>query len=491
MKNIVSYILLFTLVFANSGCNDFLTVYPNDNLIKEEFWKSKAQLQQAVIGCYRSMIEDGSMVKIIQFGEIRADNLTGTNASPTSDQTRFLNCNLNSGLSLVKWSEFYKTINNCNTVIDNADKALQDPTLSQEELNAFKAEAKGIRALMYFYLVRSYQEVPLVLKSSDDDSHSYSVAKSSEEEVLNQVIKDLKEAKQSIMSDYGSLTMNKGRLTRVAIRAILADVYLWKLDYQSCNAECDTILNENSTLALVEGDYMYNEVYNQGNSAESIFELQFDNSGKLNSNIYTIFGRGSAQKGNFMANAVKIGTLFTENPADIRLKYAFQSGGINYIVKYVASSVSSTNTVTYHSSSDAVNWMLYSLADVYLMKAEAMIELDKTATELIPYINKTYVRSNPGTGELDANNYTGKPALRELLRAERNREFLFQGKRWFDLIRYARIDQNPQSIVMIVADNTGSAEAYKLSNPNSWFLPVPLADITSSLGVLKQNPFYE
>lgn len=508
-KHILKIVLFSILLFIGNSCTDYLTVYPENSLTKDEFWKTRIQVQQAVAGCYRAMIQTGVMERLIQFGEIRSDNVIGLGGGPTSDQTRFLNCEITSSLSLVKWVDIYRVINNCNTVLKNADFALVDPTLTKEELNSFKAEAKGIRALMYFFLVRSYRDVPLVLDPSEDDSKSYAVPKVSEDVILTQIISDLIDSKKSVMDSYNNLLWDKGRLTKTSVRALLADVYLWQgalsaskdesdkshASYAASKAECDTLLlNKSPQIMLVDGKYLLSEVFYQGNSAESLFELQFEDKGQWNPMIFITYGSKNSPTGNVLAYASKLQTLF--DATDVRFKDAYETvASANYIFKYVGAyrTVDNDNVSTYHyrSTSDAVDWIMYRLADVYLMKAEAMIELDSTATEIVPYINMTYARANESAEGLSSNLYGSKSQMRNLLRLERQREFLFEGKRWFDLIRYARTDKSVGLLANEVSEKIGSEGAYKLMNPDSWFLPVPYDDIKTSFGALVQNPFYE
>jgi len=81
---------------------------------------------------------------------------------------------------------------------------------------------------MYFYLVRTFDQVPLKLKSTSSDKDIVSLAKSSQDEVLTQALKDLSEAETFAVTDYGDRASNKGRITKATINAIQADIYLWQ-----------------------------------------------------------------------------------------------------------------------------------------------------------------------------------------------------------------------------------------------------------------------
>jgi starch-binding outer membrane protein, SusD/RagB family len=305
------------------------------------------------------------------------------------------------------------------------------------------------------------------------------------------------------------LVWDKGRFTKTSVRALLADVYLWQgalsaskdetdkshASYAACKAECDTLLlTKSPQIMMVDGKYLLSEVFYQGNSAESLLELQFEDKGQLNTKLFDFYGSKTSPTGNVLAYASKLQTLF--DATDVRFKDAYETAAsANYIFKYVGAyrTVDNDNVSTYHYRpvTDAVNWIMYRLPDVYLMKAEAMIELDSTATNVVPYINMTYARANEGAEGLSSTLYGSKAQMRSLLRLERQREFLFEGKRWFDLIRYARTDKSVGTLVNEVSEKIGTEGAYKLMNPDAWFLPVPYDDIKTSFGTLVQNPFYE
>ena len=90
------------------------------------------------------------------------------------------------------WADFYNVINLCNTILHYAPGAqAKDGNYSVDELRTHEAEAKSIRALCYFYLIRTFKKVPLVLQATIGDDVDFKVRASSEQEVLEQIIADL------------------------------------------------------------------------------------------------------------------------------------------------------------------------------------------------------------------------------------------------------------------------------------------------------------
>ena len=170
-----------------------------------------------------------------------------------------------------------------------------------------------------------------------------------------------------------------------------------------------------------------------------------------------------------------------------------------FAAKYVKSSVSvtansnSNRTLSFISSSMitmssvvAFNWIFYRLTDVMLMQAEALIELDpseenlRKAFSLIYAVNRrsimvpsTASTSVVTTNELKFTDNNNQDAMRELCKAERRRELMFEGKRWFDMLRYyrrsGRLDQIPQK-----------AMAEKITNPEKLYWPYYYLDLRNN-----------
>src|SRR5206468_1109860 len=109
-------------------------------------------------------------------------------------------------------------INYCNTVLDHAPDVLgRDQTFTQDALNKSLAEAKALRALMYFYLVRSFGDVPLKLHATSSDEDITPIAKTPKDSVLAQIVQDLNEAEPYAVLSYGDQASDKGRITKYTI----------------------------------------------------------------------------------------------------------------------------------------------------------------------------------------------------------------------------------------------------------------------------------
>ena len=144
------------------------------------------------------------------------------------------------------------------------------------------------------------------------------------------------------------------------------------------------------------------------------------------------------------------------------------------------------------------NWVIYRLSDVMLIKAEALVEMasDEDITSLqeaFAIVNAINKRSNcdKEKKDLDWNAYSSKSLMRALVLEERQRELMFEGKRWYDLVRRARRDSTTDYLVGVVArkGSSGSAISSKLSRMDAIFWPYHIDELKVNR-YLKQNPAF-
>ncbi|MDP4278028.1 MAG: RagB/SusD family nutrient uptake outer membrane protein, partial [Bacteroidota bacterium] len=142
-------------VLLLSGCSDWLTVEPEDGVTKDNYWTTKEEVYSALMGCYSAMIEDGMPEKMFLWGELRGETIMPTTNTPTNIQS-VMDGDIVSTNSVTAWKQFYKVINQCNTLIEYASLARKsDESFTSDMLVQYQAEAVAIRSLMYFYLVRT------------------------------------------------------------------------------------------------------------------------------------------------------------------------------------------------------------------------------------------------------------------------------------------------------------------------------------------------
>ena len=180
LKKTFFKIMMVMMLVPFASCKKWLDLQPQDGLTGAEYWKTKEQVQAAVMGCYASLLgsQTGSRSNAESFflwGELRGDMISGTLAT-TNEQIDVINVNILPTNSIANWRGIYETINYCNTVIDLAPGVLAvDATFTQDALNKAVAEAKALRGMMYFYLVRTFDQVPLKLNATKSDKDIVSI----------------------------------------------------------------------------------------------------------------------------------------------------------------------------------------------------------------------------------------------------------------------------------------------------------------------------
>lgn len=579
--NIYKTLLVSACAFITLGttsCDDFLTIYPSNEITEEQFWEDRTDLESGIRGCWKQFISQDIMERMVVWGECRSDNFDLMTES-WDDMKDLMNANLLETNSLFNWSAFYKTINFCNKVLQYGPLVVErDKSFTSEDWKPVEAEMKALRALNYFYLVRTFREIPFEFNpiGSEHDVKEHSGRQFMAEVVLDSIINDVEAVKDNGMRQYTNELDNKGRFTRESIYTLLADMYLWRAaknaspdsvakygsksqeDYQKVIEYCDAVLdmymerydrdnpmgggtssenNENpyhlirmnangGTQDVV--DDVYDEIFVQKNSRESILELQFDGSTNSNTCLYnyrdnnnglyrhrdnnTGLLQASAPCQTVTRNIDNTSGLFSQS--DIRrwqsLVYTEAGQRVYSIGKYTYQSIThdnlednseGTENAFISTGSFNSNWIIYRLSDVLLMKAEAITRLDAPTTEQLQdafnCVTMILYRSNPSVttdrDKLSFTDYQEPSQLFDLVMRERRREFFGEGKRWFDLVRMAEHDGTTTNMLTLLltkyATNTNAVRA-KLASMNSLYSPVYENELKVNPN-LHQNPAWE
>lgn len=555
MKKIKSYILVAMVGLTVTSCKDFLTLMPLNEVVLENFWKDESDVKSVLMGAYAALETSDCITRMSAWGEMRSDNIIpGTDNSNSSDDEliQFINENFNSKNAHTTYLCFYKVINYANTVLHFAPEVkAKDPNFHGGELAAVEAEAIAIRSLCYWYMIRAFRDVPYVTKPSIDDTEDFFIGQTKFEDILESLINDLERVKPYAQTHYSAKLddqENTARFTSVSIDAMLADMYLWKGDWKKCIDCCEEITSKkitdykkikaekglDCTIDLMLDKYplisetvgkdvcgnAYNEIFGNGKSFETLFELPFDRN-RSNPFVSDYYNSQSSSVGRLKAsskiNRGESGTLFF-NKHDIRYyQNIIESGSDKGIAKYVYSSMKynmkdgsaqeGVGTRRQGSSSEP-NWIVYRYTDVLLMEAEAYVmwaketvntdsvnSFLKSAFDLVDAVNRRalcYPRY--AATLLDFTKYNTVSEMEELVFDERRRELMFEGKRWFDLVRRAMREGNADYVSQKVAGkNTSGANSnaitIKFKNLNGLFLPINYDEIKIN-DKLVQNPVY-
>lgn len=478
MKSKVIITLIATLSFT--GCKEkFLDLAPISSASTATFFKTQADMITAINGAYATLQAGGQYGNYYILGEIPSDNTTPVLSGSVTDQDEFdkFYIRTTNPVLLARWNDGYRGIYRTNTVIDRIGAVAMNETLKAR----ITGEAKFLRALMYFNLVRVFGDVPLVLKEIADPSEGYDYGRTPASEVYAQIIKDLSEAQQALPDSYSGSDM--GRATRGAAKSLLGKVYLTNKQY----AEAAAVLKEVIDSGIYDLLPTYATVFNPANknSKESIFDVQYkkglvprEGSGFGNSFAPENSGNAVVQFGGGGNNRPTPDMEQAYEPGDLRKNISMATSYTNaqgnkvdyyFVKKYLDAPVVSGD------SDD--NWPVLRYADVLLMYAEALNESGKTS-EALPFVNR--IRKRAGLNDLTI---SSQGDMRMAIEQERRVELAFEGHRWFDLLRTGRALPVLQAKAAAIGIKTNLTA-------NNLIWPIPQSQIDINPSKIKQNPGY-
>ena len=502
--NYIYQILLVAFIFGLTSCDDWFDIRPQSETILEDYWRDESDVKSAVASCYRGMIEGGFVDRLLVWGEVRSDNvIAGPKIGDSADMGRILSLMLNTTNSYTSWFDFYRVINYCNTIILYAEDAWKrDPNFSEGQLRSYIAEVKGIRALCYFTLIRAFRDIPFSTEPIFDDSHSFELAQDDPDSVIKFLIQDLKGVEDTAPSGFDKVEYDQGRITRKAILALIADMALWVSDYETCIEYCDKILAEaGSRLRLEPSSTYYRNLFGLSTSSEIIFNLQFTTF--PNDPVRSAY-QEKLSSFDFMKSGL-FGVTDAKDLKDLRGMDFFRpiadASGVFPIVKYVgvrtARPGSTSISTNDYSLNSCYSWIFYRLADVYLMRAEALVERNSgnDLQEAFDMVSITFKRANPELvdGTFAFSSYESQGAMRNLVFDERQREFLFEGKRYFDLLRRMKREGSTTNITNYLLPKYGNLNdgtvLGKIGDKDALYMPINEDEMKVNT-LLIQNPFY-
>jgi len=482
LKKIVSPFIAIYMIISLNSCDDWLEILPPDGLVKDEYWQSKEDVQAVLMAAYRSF--SAMSYRLFYYGELRAD-MIGEGSLMRSNYRTIFEGNIYPDNWLCQWSEFYRIINYCNTVLKYAPRVKEiDATFSNYQFEAYKSEAIFLRSLAYFYLVCIYKEVPLVLSASDTDGQDFFPAKTDGEVILDTLKNDLKSIINTTPREYDNNDRTRGRATQGAVYALLADIALWNFEYEECLDYISNIENNDLYKLVPGGDWF--TIFSKGNTLESIFELQFDEKLGQSNFIYNETRYDYVNAGDY---ALRL--LTPEISKEIIRGNGSLRPGDKMIWKYVGSAPDRLS-MRPNDESGSANWIIYRLADIKLMKAEALSQLGRFEEALI-IVNEIRERAfvQPYTDVTQTYH-----AFEDLIIEERARELAFEGKRWYDLMRLGRrnnYERKDKLIEIIIKDLPATQKrilASKLTDPYGWYYPILQSEIENNPNLV-QNPYYQ
>lgn len=465
MKSVYSYLIIAVIGFTAimSSCKKFLVVdNPIDQLTTNVVFKDSTSASSAVSGFYTGIM--GSLTgflngRITINAGLSSDEIIQATAGSSPNQFETNNILTTNPDNLSGWTDAYKYLYHCNSVIENLQKS---STLSSSLKARLTAEMKGMRAMLFFYLVNLYGDVPLAITT--DYRINSVMPRTGTSLVLGQILADLKEA-QAYYNNVNAANDNS-RMNKWAVAALLSRFYLYQKDWANASAQASTVISSGQfSLPALQGVF-------KNNSREIILQFMPQINSPYNA------GEGI----NFIpyaptdlpTYALRTELLAAFETGDLRKtiwlgKNTYSGKDYYYPYKYKVRQEQDYTLKTEYQ-------VALRLAELYLNRAEANCQLGNLP-DAISDLDKVRIRA----GLLPLAQTDPSISQTDLLRRiyhERQIEFFAEwGHRWFDLKRTGRAN----AVLALVKGSNWQ--------PTDQWYPIPESEILANPKLI-QNEGY-
>ncbi len=500
---------LLALLMLGACSQDFL-VQTNPNAVAvADYYKTENDVLLAVNGIYQVLRDNNGIAESSAlFNEERSDNAGRNDAqSNAGEPFQFNDFSLLAGNTYLKthWTSLYNIVTRTNQVIDGMQPV---PFAKADTKAGYQAEAKFIRALTYFHLVRKFGDVPLVttpLTTIDDVKNS--TFREKKEKVYAQIVADLTEVVGSPLPDFQT-GANRGRVSKVAGNALLGQVYLtMALTLDAANRTANlTQAKTYLTAAYAKRSFnllkevAYADVFDvtkKVNNPEAIFFIVYQQ-GNITYSSRIASGNqaqgetiNSLQTSSGVGGNVKADLVNDYETGDIRKDYSIKFAAAANVKDYFITKFRDASAGAGTSGYGGNDWLLIRYADVILNLAEVNAYLGDEATA-IGFLDQVRDRAKLPLYAVAKTNatYAAKyPTLKLAILHERRVELAFEGQRWFDLLRTF----TPTELVTYFqAKPQADYGLGKVSNfgTKDYYYPIPLDEFKLNPTGMYQNPGY-
>lgn len=459
-----------------SSCSSFLEETPEDFLGDSNFYKNEKDAIIGLNGVFAIMQSQNYYQRTVWLVSELPGDILQTNATNAVRQElegyTYTDAN---GEILNWWANAYNMINRANDLLEKVPLI----TMDEKNKNVILGNARFLRGLAYFDLVRSFGKVPLVLTTIKRPSDPIRPSRATVAEVYNQIIEDLTFAEANCLPEDKIPAGEKGRVSTGAAAAMLAKVYLTRAsideeqpgDLEAALAACNRVIGS-GLYALLPS---YPDVFDcdKENGKEHIFSVQFDLPSLNQGNITIQMMYFLSDPTGMGSNSFKVNPTFVNSygPTDVRKDWNIVSGtspnGAGfYLRKYRDSKRTAANSAR-------TNWLITRYADVLLMQSEAINAINSGDDAKFDGINAVRVRA--GLSPLDATTTPTFDAFIDALVQERGWELCMEGHRRWDLLRLDRLKQVQQAVF-----NRTLEDKYLL-------FPVPQTETSLNTNLLPNN----
>lgn len=505
-KNIM--LLAASVLFLLPSCSDFLDEKNPNKIPVDSYFQSVNDVDKALNGAYHSLRSSYCMGESsTMFTEERSDN-TGRldNQSASGEPFQFTDFSILPSNTYLKkyWTGLYATVNDCNFTIKGANEVSMDETTRANEL----AQAKFLRALAYFDIVRKWGDAPLVTTYSSTKSDiTANTSRTPKEQVYAQIVKDLEDALGSSLPNRQPAG-SRGRADKASITALLGKAYLtmaavlddgntstYLANAKKYLTQCYEMKEFNSLSDIPYADVF--DVNKKSTCTEIIFQIVYKQGDK---DYHSSIAANNQSKGETINSQVASKGMGTFVNPDLVKEYEDDDIRKAWSVKYCSNPAAQAWFITkFRDTSDEAgtlgyggnDWIILRYADVYLMLAEVNARLGNEA-EAVKWLDEVRRRAGLESYENVKNDASYKAVCPNLMRAilhERRCELAFENQRWYDLLRFF-------STADLIEYMHGKNSAdYGISNLNNFgekdiYFPIPYDEWKLNPEKMYQNKGY-
>nr|WP_215222828.1 RagB/SusD family nutrient uptake outer membrane protein [Echinicola shivajiensis] len=510
MKKYIYTVLLGSMFVMGSGCSGFLDEEDPSNLTPESFYTIPDHAEAAIAAVYDNSRFYGNGAGIFSSNWQLLEAPTGTSTTETaqnSDLNNLYSLTWDGNTGHVKnwWRGIYQLIAQANLVLD---KVPGITPMDEAQKTKILGEARFFRAWAYFYAVRLWGDVPLILMPQTANSENFFPIRETQENVYAQIVEDLKFAETAGLGWLNS----SGRISTSAAKGLLAKVYLTMAGYplnkgseyyQLAASKAKEIIDSPGEIGLFD---TYYEVHDEslGNMKEHIFSIQYNDlvAGNPMGNMFPNFkpvsyrgpsGTGSTVPTRSFYDSYEAGDKRTRDQEGYFYTSYYTNGngeafdlGAPYIFKHFNITANGSPGVA-GTAKDNLNVPMLRYAEVLLIYAEAQNEVgsgpNMEAYNALKSIRDRAELATPAMGTFD------QVSFREAVWRERWYEFCYEGITWFDMVRLRKVFNETTKGFDDFAGHVNLSSDQPLQEKHYLF-PLPIPEMQNNPNLTPQNPGY-
>lgn len=469
-------ITMIVSILTITSCTKFVDIAPESDLTTGNAYKTAADLEAALIGAYKTLNSDYFIWENFVMSDVRSDNAYAGGDDPEIYQYDELKISALNSRILLTWRQLYNGIARANLVIEKAPLVSDVKLDVNNKRNNIINEARFLRAFYYFELVKTFGGLPIVREFGKVNPEDANISRSSVAEVYNFIVEDL-EAAIALPADYGSnLSLNKSKITRGAVYALLAKVHAQRpdRDYNKVLQYCIEVeklgydlhdsydqlfdglnYNNKETILLVqyiasspEGNWgpqlllppsLSGDDWRKYVTPSKNLIAAYDNAGDVQRKSASVYYDVAEWSDEFWKPCAVAGSI--PFPYKFRHASAWESGDNVYLLRF---------------------------DDILLLKAEALNELGRSPEALTPL---NAVRDRVDLGGITT---TDKTVLADIILNERRLELAFEGYRWDDLVRAGKLVSTMTALAEFSLTCAGGSTKMNYNiNANKALMPIP------------------